>query len=464
MSTSTTSLNPTNAGASVDLKEVATDAVRLAMQQGASAAEAVATDGSEFSTTVRLGQVETLKEAGSKAVGVRVFIGQSSASTYSSDLTPEGVKKMVESAVALARITTADPMAGLPDPAELGRLDCDLGLYHDDVYSLSPEDRIDYARRAEKAATSVDPRIVNSDGGSFDAAVGYKVLANSLGFVGDNRRSYCSVVAVPIAQIEGSAMQRDYWYSVSHSLKKLASPEEVGAIAAKRTLRRLGARKVKTAKVPIVFENTVAGALLGHIFEAVNGDSVYRGASFLTGKLNEKIAGENINIVDDGTIPGLFGTCPFDSEGVVSRRTNVIENGVLKSYLLNTYTAKKLALKTTGNASRGLAGTPGIGPGNFFLQPGDKSLQEIIGDIKEGLFVTEFLGHGVNLVTGDFSRGASGLWIENGEITFPVEEITVAGNLKDMLCNVSEIGSDLEFRSAVACPTLRIDGMTVAGE
>jgi PmbA protein len=464
MSTSTTSLNPTNAGASVDLKEVATDAVRLAMQQGASAAEAVATDGSEFSTTVRLGQVETLKEAGSKAVGVRVFIGQSSASTYSSDLTPEGVKKMVESAVALARITTADPMAGLPDPAELGRLDCDLGLYHDDVYSLSPEDRIDYARRAEKAATSVDPRIVNSDGGSFDAAVGYKVLANSLGFVGDNRRSYCSVVAVPIAQIEGSAMQRDYWYSVSHSLKKLASPEEVGAIAAKRTLRRLGARKVKTAKVPIVFENTVAGALLGHIFEAVNGDSVYRGASFLTGKLNEKIAGENINIVDDGTIPGLFGTCPFDSEGVVSRRTNVIENGVLKSYLLNTYTAKKLALKTTGNASRGLAGTPGIGPGNFFLQPGDKSLQEIIGDIKEGLFVTEFLGHGVNLVTGDFSRGASGLWIENGELTFPVEEITVAGNLKDMLCNVSEIGSDLEFRSAVACPTLRIDGMTVAGE
>ncbi len=464
MSTSTTSLNPPATQGAVDLREVATDAVRLAMQQGASAAEAVATEGSEFSTTVRLGQVETLKEAGSKAVGVRVFVGQSSASTYSSDLTPEGVKKMVESAVALARVTTADPMAGLPDPAELGRLDCDLGLYHDDVYSLSPEDRIDYARRAEKAATSVDPRIVNSDGGSFDAAVGYKVLANSLGFVGDNRRSYCSVVAVPIAQIEGSAMQRDYWYSVSHSLKKLASPEEVGAIAAKRTLRRLGARKVKTAKVPVVFENTVAAALLGHIFEAVNGDSVYRGASFLTGKLNEKIAGENIVIVDDGTIPGLFGTSPFDSEGVVSRRTSVIENGVLKSYLLNTYTAKKLGLKTTGNASRGLAGTPGIGPGNFFLQPGTKNLQEIIGDIKEGLFVTEFLGHGVNLVTGDFSRGASGLWIENGELTFPVEEITVAGNLKDMLFNVSEIGSDLEFRSAVACPTLRIDGMTVAGE
>ena len=248
------------------------------------------------------------------------------------------------------------------------------------------------------------------------------------------------------------------------TLKKLETPEHVGEVAAKRTVRRLGARKVKTAKVPIVFENTVSGSLVGHIFEAVNGDSVYRGASYLAGKLGEKIAGENIHIVDDGTLPGLFGTSPFDSEGVASRKTVVIENGVLKSYLLNTYTAKKLRLQTTGNASRSLAGTPGIGPGNFFLKPGAKSLQEIIADIKEGLFVTEFLGFGVNLVTGDFSRGASGIWIENGELTYPVEEITVAGNLKDMFANVSEIGNDLEFRGAIASPTLRIDGMTLAGE
>jgi PmbA protein len=332
------------------------------------------------------------------------------------------------------------------------------------VYSLSNADRIDYARRAEKAALDADARIVNSEGGSFDAAIGYKVLANSHGFVGDYWRSYCSVSSVPIAQVEGSAMQRDYWHSVAMTLKKLESPEEIGRIAAKRALRRLGARKVKTAKVPIVFENNIAGSLVGHIFEAVNGDSIYRGASFLTGKLNEKIAGDNINVIDDGTMRGGFGTSPFDSEGVPSRKTVVVEGGVLKSYLLNTYTAKKLELTTTGNASRGLAGTPGIGPGNFFLQPGTKTPQEIIAGIKEGLLVTEFLGFGVNLVTGDFSRGASGLWIQNGELTFPVEEITVAGNLKDMLCNVSEIGSDLEFRSAIASPTLRIDGMTVAGE
>ena len=450
--------------ASDDLKDIAVNVVRQAMQGGATAAEAVAVDGSEFSTTVRLGNVETLKESGSKGIGVRVFIGQRAASTYSSDLSPEGLRTMVDAALHLAKVTSEDPLAGIPATEEQGKLEGDLQLYNDDVYSLSTADRIDYARRAEKAAVSADPRINNSDGGSFDASIYYKILANSNGFVGDSRRSYCSLSAVPIAQAEGSAMQRDYWYSVAMTLKKLDSPEHVGQVAAQRTLRRLGARKVKTAKVPIVFENTVSGSLVGNIFEAVNGDSVYRGASYLAGKLGEKIAGDNINIVDDGTLPGLFGTSPFDSEGVASRKTVVVENGVLKSYLLNTYTAKKLGMHTTGNASRGLAGTPGIGPGNFFLQPGTKSLQEIIADIKEGLFVTEFLGFGVNLVTGDFSRGATGLWIENGELTYPVEEITVAGNLKDMFSNIGEIGNDLEFRSAIASPSLRIEGMTVAGE
>jgi PmbA protein len=447
-----------------NLKQIAVDVVRQAMQGGATAAEAVAADGSEFSTTVRLGEVETLKESGSKGIGVRVFFGQRAASTYSSDLSPEGLSTMVNAALHLAKVTSEDPTAGIPAPEQQGTLEGDLELYNEDVYSLSTADRIDHARRAEKAAMSADSRITNSDGGSFDASIYYKVLANSNGFVGDSRRSYCSMSAVPIAQVEGAAMQRDYWYSVAMTLKKLDSPEHVGEVAAKRTLRRLGARKVKTAKVPIVFENTVSGSLIGHIFEAVNGDSVYRGASYLAGKLGEKIAGDNIDIVDDGTLPGLFGTSPFDSEGVKSRRTVVVENGVLKSYLLNTYAAKKLGMQTTGNASRSLAGTPGIGPGNFFLKPGPKSLQEIIADIKEGLFVTEFLGFGVNLVTGDFSRGASGLWIESGEMTYPVEEITVAGSLKDMFANVSEIGNDLEFRSSVASPTLRIEGMTVAGE
>ena len=362
------------------------------------------------------------------------------------------------------KITSEDPFGGIPEASQLGSLKGDLDLYHEDVYSLPGAERIDYARRAEKAALDFDPRIKNSEGGSFDAATGRKVLANSHGFVGEYRRSYCSVAAIPIAQDDKGAMQRDYWFSVARNLGRLDPAEQVGRIAAERTIRRLGARKAKTAQVPIIFDPMVAASILEHIFEGVNGDSVYRGASFLAGKLGQKIASDNVTVVDDGTIPGGFGTSPFDGEGIPTRRKLVIENGVLKSYLLNTYTAKKLGLETTANASRGLAGTPGIGPGNYFLQPGKKTPKELIADVKEGLYVTEFLGHGANLVTGDYSRGASGLWISGGELTYPVEEITVAGNLKDMFLHISEIASDLEFRGSVASPTLRIDGLTVGGE
>src|SRR5437764_2582040 len=448
----------------IELKELAADLVKQATARGATAVEAVVAEGSEFSTLVRLGQVETLKEAGSKSAGIRVFFGQRAASTYSSDFSAAGVEQMVSSALALARVTSEDPFIGLPAAQELGSLKGDLDIYYDDVYSLPSEERIERARRTERAALEFDKRITNSEGGSFDAATGCKALASSLGFVGEYQRSYCSISAVPIASSASGAMQRDYWYSVARTLRKLASPEEVGRIAAERTLRRLGAKKVPTAKVPIVFDQLTASSLLGEIFDAVNGDAIYRHASFLTGKLGEKVFGENITVVDDGTKPGGFGTTPFDAEGVPSQRTTVIEKGVLASYLLNCYTARKLGLKTTGNAARGLAGTPGIGAGNFFLQPGSKTAQQIIGEIKDGLYVTEFLGFGVNLVTGDFSRGASGMWIRNGELAFPVEEITVAGNLREMWSNVAEIGNDLEFRGSVASPTIRIEGMTVAGE
>ncbi|MFB3917780.1 MAG: TldD/PmbA family protein [Terriglobales bacterium] len=447
----------------MDLREIATDVVKRAIAGGATAAEAVVREGSEFSTVVRLGEVETLKESGAKAIGVRVFFRQRAASTYSSDLSPQGLDTMLSNALALAKVTSEDPHAGLPLPDEQGSVSNNLDLYYDDVYSLSTDDRIDQARRAEKAAMAADPRIRNSEGGSFDAATGRKVLANSNGFVGEYQRSYCSVTAVPIAEVD-SKMQRDFWYSVARSLGRLDPPEEVGRIAAERTIRRLGARKVKTQRVPVVFDPQVARSLLGELCDAVNGDSIYRGASFLAGKLGERIAGENVTIIDDGSMPGGFGSAPFDGEGVPTRRTIIIDRGMLKSYLLNTYTAKKLGLKTTGNASRGLAGNPGIGAGNFFLQPGSRSPKEIIGGIADGLYVTEFLGFGVNLVTGDFSRGASGLWISGGELAYPVEEITVAGNLKDMMFNIAEIGNDLVFRGAVASPTLRIEGMTVAGE
>jgi PmbA protein len=459
-----TTLETRNPKLETDLKELASDLVRRAMSGGATAAECVVREGDEFSTLVRLGQVETLKEAGSRSIGVRVFNGKRAASTHSSDFSRDGLDRMLKSALELSKITSEDPFSGLPDAAQMGSLSGDLDLYSSDVYSLPGQERIAYARRAEKAALDFDPRIKNSEGGSFDAATGHKILANSLGFLGEYRRSYCSVAAVPIAQDENGAMQRDYWYSVARSLNRLESPEDVGRVAAQRALRRLGARKVKTAQVPVIFDPQVATSILEHIFEGVNGDSVYRGASFLAGKLGQQIAASGVTVIDDGTIVGGFGTSPFDGEGVPSRRTMVIENGVLTSYLLNTYTAKKLGLQTTGNASRGLAGTPGIGPGNYFLQAGSRTPQQLIADVKEGLYVTEFMGMGVNLVTGDYSRGASGLWISGGELTYPVEEITVAGNLKDMFLNISEVADDLEFRGAVAAPTLRIDGLTVGGE
>src|SRR6202051_1892684 len=392
-----------------DLRDLAQDTVRRAMQGGATAAECVAREGDEFSTLVRLGQVETLKESGSRSIGVRVFNGQRAASTYSSDFSRASLDRMVKSALELSKITSEDPFGGIPEASQLGSLSGDLDLYHEDVYALPGPDRIDYARRAEKAALDFDARIKNSEGGSFDAATGHKVLANSHGFVGEFRRSYCSVAAVPIAQSENGAMQRDYWFSVARNLGRLDSPEEVGKIAAQRTLRRPGGRKVKTAHVPVVLDPMVATSILGHIFEGINGDSVYRGASFLAGKLGEKIAGDHVTVIDDGTMPGGFGTSPFDGEGIPTRRTVVIENGILKSYLLNTYTAKKLGLETTANASRGLAGTPGIGPGNYFLESGPKTPNQIIADIKDGLYITEFLGHGANLVTGDYSRGGSGM-------------------------------------------------------
>src|ERR1700684_4481188 len=286
-------------------------------------------------------------------------------------------------------------------------------------------ERIEYARRAETAALSADPRLKNSDGGSFDAATGHKVMANSRGFVGEYRRSYCSVAAMPIAETEQGGMQRDYWFSSARTLAKLDSPESIGAEAARRTLRPLNARRVPTQQVPIVFAPEIARSLIGNIFEAANGDSIYRGASFWNNQLGQKVASENVTVIDDGTLPGLFGTAPFDGEGLPTRRTVIVENGVLKNYLLNTYTARKLEMQSTGNASRGLAGTPGIGAGNLVLQTGSVSPEQLLAEVKAGFYVTELMGCGVNLVTGDYSRGAAGLWIENGELPYAVEEITI---------------------------------------
>jgi len=445
-----------------DLPEIAEGAVKQALAAGASDAECTIGEGSEFSANVRLGQLETLKESGSHGAGLRVLFDKRMGASYTSDLTPEGIRRMVQSAIDLAAVTTEDPDAALPDPSELGSIDGDLKLYSPDIETLPGDTKIDYAKRAEAAALGYDPRITNSEGGSFDSNIGGRVFANSRGFIGSYRSTYCSISAVPIA-VENGAMERDYWYSMARSVSGLEDPEYVGRKAGERAVRRLGAVKVETQRVPVVFDPRMARSLIGEIAEAVDGRAIYRNASFLAGKLGEKIASSKMTVVDDGTIPGLFGSQPFDDEGVPTRRTVVIENGVLQSYLLNTYAARKLGLKSTGSASRGITGNAGIGHGNFYLERGEKTPEQIIAGVRNGFYVTELIGTGVNTVTGDYSRGAAGLWIRDGELAFAVSEVTIASTLQEMFGNIAEIGSDLEFRGSIAAPTVMIGEMTVAG-
>ena len=445
------------------LSELAGEVVKRALAAGASDAECTISEGDEFSANVRMRELENLKEAGSRGAGLRILIGKKTGASYTSDLSNEGIEHLVKSAIELADITTEDPHAGLPEPEELGALAGDLQLYSPDVEQLETALKIETARRAEEAALSADPRISNSEGASFDTHVGRHIFANSRGFAGNYRATYCSLSAIPVAR-DGNSMERDYWYTIARGFAQLESPEEVGRTAAQRALRRLHAVKVDTQKVPVVFEPRTARTLLDNLFEAVHGMSIYRHESFLAGKLGEKVASENVTVADDGTVPGLFGTSPFDDEGVPSRRTVVIERGVLKNYLLNTYAARKLGMKTTGNAARGLTGNAGIGRGNFYMEKGVQTPEQIVAGIPNGFYVTELMGFGVNIVTGDYSRGAAGLWIRNGELAFAVSEVTIAGNLKDMLLGMEAVGSDLEFRGSVAAPTLKIGEMTVGGK
>ncbi len=348
-------------------------------------------------------------------------------------------------------------------------------LFFEDANGIPATERLEIARQCEAAAMAFDTRIQNSKGASFDCSSARRVMVNSRGFRGDYQRSYVGFSATPIAQDE-SGMQSGSWYSSARTARLLEDPEAIGREAARRALRLLGARRVPTQQCPVVFPPEAARGLMGNLLSAANGDSIYRNASMFAGKLGEQVAGENITMVDDGTMVfdhalpdgttlqvGGFGTSPFDGDGLPTRRTVVIERGVLKELMLNTYTGRKLSMGSNGKASRGLSGSPGIGGGNYYLEPGTQTHEDIVGEVKQGLLVISTMGFGVNLVTGDYSQGASGLWIENGEIAFPVEEITIAGNLKDMFRNVSAIGNDLQFRGSGAVPTVRIEGMTVAG-
>lgn len=441
-------------------KEFAADVAQGAVKRGASAAEVIIRQRTEFSVGVRLGDVETLQESTDNGLGLRVLIDGRQASVSGSDFNPDAVRSLMDEAVELARLTSPDDTAGLPEPQELATTFPDLDLWDEAIVSLSPEDQIEMALRAERAAQGYSDLISNFDGGGLDSSYGSIILANSLGFAGEFRSTSCSLASVPVAA-ENGKMQRDHWYDVRRKLSEMDTPEEIGVVAARRTLRKLGSRSVPTQAVPVVLEPNIARDFLGDIFNAASGEAIFRKASFLVGQLGEQIASERLTVIDDGLIPRGLGSRPFDGEGLPSRRTVVISGGVLESYLLNSYTARKLGLKSTANAGRVLSGPPGVEAGNLYIEPGQHSPDEIIKSVSKGLLITELLGFGVNIVTGDYSRSAGGIWIEKGELTFPVQGVTIAGNLKEMLKSIEMIGNDLDFRGNIVSPTLLIGRMTI---
>ena len=437
------------------------DVLKRARERGATAADAFLVEDRAFSAQVRLGLVDTVKHAREQHLSLRVFSGKSAAAASTSDFSRTSVERLVDEAVSLSRITAPDDLGGLPEAAALAReipaLDLDDPTGHD----ISPEDKIELARRCEAAALGADPRVTNSEGGDFADRRARYAYATSHGFAAEYATSSFSLSASPVAT-ENGHMQRDSWYHVTRKRANLDTPEEIGLIAAKRAVRRLGARQVKTCEVPVIFDPDMAASLVRHVAGAAAGPSLYRGASFLVGKLGQQIAATGVTIVDDGTMPGGLGSRPFDGERLPVLRTVIVDKGVLASYLLDSYSGRKLGMASTHHAARDGSGVT-VGTTNLYLAKGSTDPKALIASVKQGLYVTELIGFGVNGVTGDYSRGAVGLWIDNGELSYPVEEITIAGNLLEMFQAIEGVGNDLVFRDRTSAPTLLIGRMTVAG-
>jgi PmbA protein len=443
-------------------QNLARDILSMAGAKGASQGDVVMVESDSFFVTVRLGEVEKISQAQQKRLGLRLFFGSRSASASTSDISTKAIERLVEDTSRMAQATAQDPHSGLPAAEDLAREFPELDLSDEQGRSVSVDEKIQIALAVEKNALGYDSRITNSEGAEFSNQFGRVIYASSHGFSGEYPGSTFGHSVAPVAS-ENGTMQRDYWYSSNRKFSRLESPKSVGEKAAQRTLRRLGAKKVKTSEVPVVFEPEIAGSLLRNLSSAISGYSLYKGASFLVGKLETQIASELVTVIDDGTIPGALGSRPFDGEGLPIKRKAVVEKGRLQSYLLDTYSGKKLGMASTGNASRSVGEPPGVAPSNFYLAAGAHSPDDIIASVRSGFYVTELIGFGVNLVTGDYSRGAAGIWIENGKLTYPVEEVTIAGNLREMFKNIEMLGNDLELRGRVAAPTVKISKMTVAG-
>ncbi len=434
------------------LRQIARDMLEYANHQGATASAVEVSDGFGQAVTVRQGEVETIEYNRDKGLGITVYIDQRRGNANTSDFSPQAVRDTVDAALSIARHTASDDCAGLPEKDMLATEFPDLDLYH--PWLLDVEGAIELAKTCEQAAFDTDERIDNSEGATVNVHESQFVYANSLGFIGGYPTSRHGISCAVIAG-KDDAMQRDYWYSEARAASDLMAAEKVGQIAAERAVRRLNARKLDTMQVPVLFEAPIAASLLGHFVGAVSGGSLYRKSSFLLDYLGKPVFSSNICIDDIPDIPRGLASSAFDGEGVKTQHRTIVQDGVLQSYFLGTYSARKLGMKTTGNAG---------GNHNLILRPGELDFNGLLKKMGRGLLVTELLGQGVNHITGDYSRGAAGFWVENGEIQYPVEEITIAGNLKDMYTHIAAVCNDVLVQGSRQCGSILVENMMVAGQ
>lgn len=437
---------------SASLTRTTQAAVDLARASGADQAEAGASHDEGFSVSVRLGQLETVERQADRSLGITVYRRQSKGSASTNDFSEQGIAAAVGKALSIASFTTADEYAGLADPETLAKDPPDLDLYH--AWNVDAESAESIALAAEQAARESDPRIINSEGASVGTGAGVRAYANSHGFVGAYASSSHSISASVIAGENGS-LERDYWYTQARHPGDLEAAEATGRKAAERAVRRLHSRQVGTQQVPVLFTAELARSLFGHFVAAIRGTPQYRRASFLVGCQGERIFPDWLEIYEDPHIRRGNASAPFDGEGVATRPRTLVAGGIVQAYVLSTYSARRLKLKTTGNAG---------GAHNLLVKANAGSLAELESDCRRAMVVTELLGQGVNPVTGDYSRGAAGYWVENGRFAHPVSEVTIAGNLRDMFGSIVAVGADVDLRGGIRCGSVRVDGMTVAGQ
>jgi PmbA protein len=443
-------------------QEMAERMLTLALRAGADAAEVLVRDGAELEVKLRMGEPELVKEAGSRGLGLRVIKDERAAVTYTSDFDPAAMRLFAQESVALCRLAEPDPLAALPDREEMARTIPELDLWDESVLSVDVAEAMHWCRTGEAAARAFDARVTNSEGAIFGRGIGASAFASSAGFSGAYRGSHVSFVVEPVCDDEGGKKRNGYHYTSSRSVGGLEAAERVGIEAARRTVAKLGARKVATCQVPAVFAPEAARSLLGQFAGVISGGAVWRKSTYLAEREGTAVASPLVEIVDDPLLPRAPGSRPFDGEGLAARPNVVVSQGVLRTFLCDVYAGRKLGRKSTGSAGRGVGGGPHVSTSNFILRPGKASADEIV-RVGKGLLVTELMGFGFNAVTGDFSQGAGGFWLENGDRAFPVSEITISVNFDELWKGIDAIADDLDTRSSVQSPSFRVAKVTVAG-